>query len=344
MASLSLFDTSALVYAGNYNDNYANQLASKRFNNVPVGGLKYAINFIFSSKIVNSIPIAVLDSKTDKKETYSDYKGNREFNNSVFTQLQILEYLLPKLGVYTSKADGYEADDLIYSLVYANKNSSENIYVYADDSDLAGCILGESIIKIGTSSKTSIVTAKNYASTVRRNKLIEYNTVLPYYLFKGKESNNVKSLPHGTKLYDEFIAWFHNSGIPKSQGSERSTMAKYLQYCLINKVMERDFVVMIMKRMDVVYPQIHKNPASTLKEDFNPDVASEYLSILGLKEVARILGVTYKDPDSIENSKFLRWLEVYNTGVVHVDKDVPADKSYWFNNDTATDSGNVGGF
>jgi hypothetical protein len=200
-------------------------------------------------------------------------------------------------------------------------------------------------MKIGTSSKTSVVTARNYASTVRSNKLIKYNTVLPYYLFKGKESNNLASLPHGTQLYDDFVTWFDNSGIPNSKGSERPTIAKYLQYCLTNKTMTSDFIASLLKRMEVVYPKIHQTPNTTLKVDFNPDVASEYLSILGLKEVAKMLGVTYKDPDSIENSKFIRWLEVYNTGVVHVDNDKSADQTFWYNNDQAnTDDENVGGF
>ena len=341
MSKMSIFDVSALVYTGNYS-NRATQMASERFGGVPVGGIRYALKVIFSSQINSSVLIGAFDSKTDKASLFEGYKGNRSFNNDVFTQLEILKYLLPKLGVHSIREDNYEADDLIYSLVYANEPVYSNVYVYADDSDLAGTIISDKVKKIGTSSKVPLITSSNYSTTVRKGKLIKYNTVLAYYFFRGKESNNLPAVRDGKKYYEMFLNWCDQTNQDYSKASTIGVMQQFLVYAYKNMLIEDSLMRYLLTRVSVVYPRLMQNPNSKLVVDYNERIASEYLSILGLKDICALLGIKYTNPDEIEKSGFLKWRELYNEGVIHINEDKPADKTYWFNSETPAES--VGGF
>jgi hypothetical protein len=73
---LYLVDCSALIYAGNAVPNDDSKIIEDTLK-FPVSGVRYALRRILGHS-VNGEVIAVFDSKTDKKEYYSDYCLNLE--------------------------------------------------------------------------------------------------------------------------------------------------------------------------------------------------------------------------------------------------------------------------
>lgn len=104
--------------------------------NVPIGGVFGFIRSFLSLILrynVESIVIA-LDSgkKTFRSELFSEYKANRiAVPETLVPQFAILDEFLTTSEIANFRKDGYEADDIIASIV-KNENTHQNIIVTSD--------------------------------------------------------------------------------------------------------------------------------------------------------------------------------------------------------------------
>lgn len=124
---------------------------AKHSANLDYEGLKTGIIFLFFLKIIkvakalnSSNFVFCWDSLSSKrKEIYPDYKGNRrkektpeeeKIDNSCYKQFNTLKsIILPELGFPSYFQEGYEADDLIASIV---NNNVDSFIIISTDSDL----------------------------------------------------------------------------------------------------------------------------------------------------------------------------------------------------------------
>jgi len=82
---------------------------------------------------------AIFDSRTPtfRHEMYSEYKANRQKTpDDLHEQVPLVEEFLNILGIPCIKADGFEADDIIATLVQKCKSENRQCYILSSDKDL----------------------------------------------------------------------------------------------------------------------------------------------------------------------------------------------------------------
>lgn len=98
---------------------------------------------------------------------------------------------MEKIGYPVQIAEGYEADDIIYTLVNMYKNDFEHIYVHNNDSDLYFLVSGNvSIDRVGDNVGKLITTA-NYSHVVDKRGYVAYNVHHIKKLCEGDKSDNI---------------------------------------------------------------------------------------------------------------------------------------------------------
>jgi DNA polymerase-1 len=109
-------------------------------DNTPTNAV-YGVSSMIISLIKETNPdclIAALDSKkpTFRSEEFSNYKAQRkEMDEELKIQIPLVFKSLDLLGIYKLNCEGYEADDIIGTLVTKLKNEAE-IYIVSNDKDM----------------------------------------------------------------------------------------------------------------------------------------------------------------------------------------------------------------
>lgn len=163
MDKVVIYDVSAILYSGglaSYSRNWCNSVG------FPTGGLYKLLNYLFRDIKNKDNVIFALDSNPNnylRKKVYPDYKANRNNKDSldkerIDLQYQLLIDKLPKLGIAYIQKDGYEADDIIYSLVGAIKD--KQILIRADDSDLKDTMIINNLVSMESVTGKGIFTPK----------------------------------------------------------------------------------------------------------------------------------------------------------------------------------------
>lgn len=109
-------------------------------DNTPTNAV-YGVSSMIISLIKETNPdclIAALDSKkpTFRSEEFSNYKAQRkEMDEELKIQIPLVFKSLDLIGIYKLNCEGYEADDIIGTLVTKLKNEAE-IYIVSNDKDM----------------------------------------------------------------------------------------------------------------------------------------------------------------------------------------------------------------
>lgn len=174
------------------------------------------------------------DRKSKRKELLAettDYKANRDPDR--FTELDSAAIkntlaLLVQAGIPTMGLEGYEADDLIHSIVQQHKDKYDNILIYTPDSDL-GILIDDKVSLMRYKSVYSkygynghgnhsnfleahaLVTKDNYERyfTEECSKkgpvTIDYNSLMFYKVTVGDVSDHIKGIVgFGNATYEKF--------------------------------------------------------------------------------------------------------------------------------------------
>lgn len=195
---IKIYDVSAIIYSGglasyskNWNKNY-----------FPTGGLYklfgYLLKDIKDMKLNenpangNNIFLCFDSLNNGRKLIYPEYKVNRKTNKStldrkkVSCQIKAAKMICDYVGFNALELDGYEADDLIYSLAYKFKD--DHVVIRADDSDLEGVKLFSNKIFI--------------SSVSGRNTNVINEFILGEKLAYGDNSDNIPGI---SKAYRNYV-------------------------------------------------------------------------------------------------------------------------------------------
>ena len=164
---LHVVDMSPCIYAGSFNrrsfiqGDVVNTGNGYRERNIPTGGTSMLFNIL--GQYMGTGPIAFVADRnpTIKKELYQDYKGSRTHPNDVSIGKEVAEYILKDCGFTIYAEEGYEADDVIYTIVRQNRMRYDHIFVHTADSDLY-ILVRDNVSILPTSSKAKTVTMDNY--------------------------------------------------------------------------------------------------------------------------------------------------------------------------------------
>ena len=215
MSEINIVDFQYIYYK------YINMLRIGRLRQLSFEGedttmLYYPIKEIEGFSKNGKIPTCVcFDSKADKKETNEEYKSNRKSTLGLedFDRIHLIKTILSTVGYYTYKRDGYEADDLVASLVKTVYNDFDVIHIYTVDKDL--------LQLVDDKVKVHLFRAKQGYWEVNKDnfaKLTEglFKVPIPFNLVKafkclvGDNSDNIKGVKgFGGSAFQKWL--FHNS-------------------------------------------------------------------------------------------------------------------------------------
>lgn len=203
---LHVVDMSPCIYAGSFNKrsfiqgDVINTGNGYRERNIPTGGTSMLFNILGQYMGTGPIVFVADRNPTIKKENFPDYKGSRTHPHDVSIGKEVAEYILKDCGFTVLAEDGYEADDIIYTVVRQNRGKFDHTYVHTADSDLY-TLVRDNVSILPTSSKAKTVTMDNYRYTCKKGKDIPYNTVVFQKFLAGDPSKNLPPLSKEEKQY-----------------------------------------------------------------------------------------------------------------------------------------------
>lgn len=150
-----------------------------------------------------------LDSNSDKlvkKTNYPEYKANRQGRLDEINKAEIIYVAeaLGRLGATVYGRPGYEADDLVYTLVQDNPDTDK--VIYTSDADLIMHVNPTTDVWIRRAPEYVRVKAPRYAHQVSfissKRKEAIYNDMVLYKSSVGDSSDNIKGIVrYGDKAY-----------------------------------------------------------------------------------------------------------------------------------------------
>lgn len=210
---LKLIDTSAILHAG-----------AAQFNNFGIGyakgepfgfptGAMYAVLQLFKKKGFLNLTkdqkediVFCFDRKSFRKDLNKIYKSNRIPNYGLIMQSMELEKGLKAMGFNTCSEEGYEADDMIYSLTTKYHSSYEEIEIYGTDRDLAALVDYKTTF-ISTNKNVPTLNMDNFRDKVIPGFKMPYNAI---YLFKIMFGDTIDRIPPAIKFDSRGQTYFNN--------------------------------------------------------------------------------------------------------------------------------------
>lgn len=160
---------------------------------IPCGGISLIFNELYAIAGTGDCVFCTDRNPTIKKDMYSGYKSNRDHDNNILTLRTVAEYILEKCGGTVIARAGYEADDIIYTIVQKLHDQYDNIYIYTGDSDLYFLVDKKVSIR-PSSSRAKAVDYYNYNQVLAKKGAI-YNSLTVQKILKGDQSDCIPSLP-----------------------------------------------------------------------------------------------------------------------------------------------------
>lgn len=208
-------------------------------NGAPIGGVMFLLRRATELLSDNSIVMPVFDSTpTIKREMYYNtfgdefgYKGTRRAvpENCIKEQKDYAYDIMSSIGFPTQIAEGYESDDLMYTLARSYKNDFDTIHVHTSDSDLYFLVDDNIIIDTVGPNVGKYITPGNYYTTVEKNGTCPYNVFHIRKLCKGDTADNIPGIgSEWTKIFDDVIP---ASDFPKL--GDLNLCRKYIRDALI---------------------------------------------------------------------------------------------------------------
>lgn len=326
MFNLKIIDVSAVVYKGTFAANYKD----RNYYNYPVGGIHYLMRQIATALAIGDSVVLVFDSPNNfRKNLNPNYKGQRQKNNAIITQIQTLWDELPATGLTCYRQDGYEGDDLINWCVkqMVDSKSFFEIFIIGNDKDLLHNVQPNVTFK-SISADVNTVTSNNFTYSIFKDRTVPYNFISAYKVFFGCSSDNVPAFKsdNGLKneeLFNAYVSLFQMKEIPYIW--EYTTNPKILKSFItaLSSLTDRDKED-LNTRVDIIYPA--DNPGITFTpigfQQFNKTALSKFLTLYNDYESLKCLDLSkaYLSDDDREFIKQKAYK--FKTGAFAVDNNL----------------------
>lgn len=195
---LHVFDVSPFIHAGHVNkysklEQLVDTGSTWKTQVTPTGGVSFLFNTLYEVVGTGDCVFCCDRNPTIKKDMLPTYKSNRNHDRSKQVDKAAAEYILEKCGCSVLARAGYEADDIIYSIVKKFKEEYDHIYIYTGDSDLYFMVSDNVSIR-PSSSKAKTVNMENYEKIAMKGG-IRYNCITTSKIIKGDTSDCIPALP-----------------------------------------------------------------------------------------------------------------------------------------------------
>lgn len=197
LKTLHIFDLLPFIHAGHINkysklERLIDVGSTWKTQVTPTGGCSWLFNNLYMAMQEGGVIICSDRTPTVKKEMYAPYKCNREHKHDILIERMAAEYILQQCNFTVLARAGYEADDIIYTLVKRFHDEYDKIYIYTGDSDLYFMV--DDIVEIRPSnSRAKTVTRENYERIAKKDG-IKYNCITVYKMLVGDSSDGIAGL------------------------------------------------------------------------------------------------------------------------------------------------------
>lgn len=200
--TLIVVDISSMIYAGVKKDycrikgEIIKTVNGHRANDVPCGGIAYLFKLIHDNLGECDFIFCGDRLPTIKLGMYPAYKKNRSYSDNkenVERQKELAEMILEDCGFQVIARDGYEADDIIYSICNLYKSQYDKVLVYVNDADLY-IVVDDNVEIMPPASNGKHITRENYERACFKDEIVPYNTVTFGKFLYGCKSDNVMPL------------------------------------------------------------------------------------------------------------------------------------------------------
>lgn len=242
---LHIFDVSPFVHAGRFNkyaklEQVVDMGSTWKTQVTPAGGISLIFNTLYEILSDGNDCVFCCDrNPTIKKDMLPSYKGNREHHSEVQVEKAVAEYILQKCGATVIARAGYEADDIIFTLVKKLHNAYDAIYIYTSDSDMY--FLVDDIVSIRPSSSRAKAVDKWNYSRVLEKYGARYNTLTVQKIIKGDTSDCIPALPRDKQ--ELLASIFYNDAMYEHLG-DPEFVRSWVQYMCPD----------VMHQVDLVFP------------------------------------------------------------------------------------------
>lgn len=172
------------------------------------GGLAFLFNKILECDKNDDIVFVADRPPTKKREYFPDYKMHRPGDDSVSIQKELAEEILEDCGYLVIYEEGYEADDVVYTLAEKYASEYKNVLVHTDDSDLF-IVVKDNVHCVPVRSTGIFVTQSNYENVAQKNYKTPFNSLsFSKVLYGDLKSDNVP--PLAKNIQDKLIRMYWN--------------------------------------------------------------------------------------------------------------------------------------
>lgn len=229
----TIIDASSAIFGG-YKAN-----PNKFVNGYPVGGLLKFFGIINAS-MTHQIAVCFDGSRIIKKELLPEYKAGRIPNYAVYSQIELAKEIMDACGMPYYVHDRYEADDYIYSLCtgFSCVGSTDEVFIYTDDHDLACCVASNISIRNITSNGICI-DKSNFSERADSKKELLFNTISLWKTFHGDSSDHYSGIKLPDMDFDGFARWWSELITQYVESGQIIELA-YSNYELLESILNQD--------------------------------------------------------------------------------------------------------
>lgn len=197
--TLHIFDVSPFLHAGHVNkasriEKLINLGSTWRTQVTPTGGTSLIFNTLYEIMGSGDIVFCCDRNPVIKKDILPTYKSSRKHTRDMAVEEGIAEYILEQCGFTVLARAGYEADDLIYTIVKQNHDTYDNIYIYTGDSDMY--LLVDAKVSIRpSSSRAKSVTLDTFKEVTK----YDYNLITIAKIIFGDTPDEIPGLPKNVR-------------------------------------------------------------------------------------------------------------------------------------------------
>ncbi|NOY09313.1 MAG: DNA polymerase I [Spirochaetes bacterium] len=235
----------------------------------------------------------VMDSKTPtfRHRKYPEYKANREkAPEDLHAQIPVIENILKALGIFWIRMDGYEADDIIATLVEQSKKRKTPCYILSGDKDLLQLVDKEVRVihpEKGISSYTELGEQE-----VFKKRGVYPKQIVDYLALTGDQADNIPGVAGiGEKTAVKLLSQYNDLDTIYEHIDEIKPKGMHdkLADGRENAYLSRDLVI-LLKEVPI------KVTSDMLRfKKLNSDKAIPLFSQEGMKTLVKELGGVYEE-------------------------------------------------
>lgn len=285
--NLHLLDIGGHIWTGSVNKRAViegpviNDSTGYRTPIIQSGGLSFIFNKVYDYAYKDKMIFVGDRYASIKAGMRPTYKSNRNENRGIEIQKELCEIILKDCGFEVLAEEGYEADDILYTICENYKKEFDKIYVHTGDGDMY-FLVDDNVDIVPVSSRDKYICKENYRNTVDKKTITPYNSSTFNKVLFGCNSDKVE--PLSREWQDKLLDAFYNDFYFPLMGNKQFMRE-------VIKAMFPD----VLGQFDLIYPLDVKDLEVDFYKEADLNKVAAWGNIVGNRKFSRMDNI----PESI---------------------------------------------